>query len=374
MKQLKLLFTILFLLNIPFAVYSQKKSKQDRKEFKLPSECFYTKFNSLTNANTFELPFGKIVLSDNRFDTTKFGYIYESKWDKDYKLCLKTNFKDEATTLLNNYFSPNFSKTDNIVFACIKNISNRLIIPELEQAGRYKKRREYNFYLKIEFYLKKQSGYYPLYRFDSTIIYSWDSEKELSEQITSALIISTQKLSSQSTYKIENSKTLSYEQIDSFNNVAKNIPLLKQEAAQRGLYLTFEQLKENEPAYTDFEISLSETADLLYVKGKNLKDSVISDSWGFSDGKTMFIRQGYNFFPLYKIGNNFEFYGYHNILTGSQPFPFSPTSGNTTMQGTAIELGVKGIMSLIRVSNKDLQPYLLDMESGKIYQSFSIFL
>ncbi len=373
MKKYKLFVTALLLLALPSNVLSQKK-----KNWELPSHCYYTRFVSIINNSTSALPFSKIILSDNRFDTSKLGYIYDSEWAKYYKLCLKKDFIEEGATFLNNYFSPNFSQTDDVVFACIKNISNRMAIPGKEAKPKDKKKREYNFYLKVEFYLKKGTGYYPLYRFDSTIIYNWNSKEELSEQISKAFISSTQKLSNLSIYITDKKNTLTYQQIDSFNNISRNIPLLKQAAVQRGIYLTLNQFKENQPSYRNFEISSSEAADLLYVKGKNLEDSVISDAWAFSDGTKMFIRIGYNFFPLYKIGNNFEFYGHPNIST-NKPFainsanPYQPTVRGAGMTGAAIELGVRGIMSFIKTTTKDLQPYVLDMESEKIYQSFVIF-
>jgi hypothetical protein len=373
MKKFKLLIINLFLLIICHDAYSQKQ-----KNWTLPSECLYTEFNAIINKHGHSLPFSKIILSDTRFDTSKFGYIYEYKWAKDYRLCLKKNLKDEATFFLNNFFSPNFSQTDDEVFACIRNISNRVIVPEKKVTLKDKKNLVYNFCLKIEFYLKKGSTYYPLYRFDSTLTYQWNSKEELSEQISTAFIASTQRLSDLSIYKISKLKSLTYHEIDSFNNISRNIPLLKQASPQRGIYLTLNQFKENKPSYTNFEISSSEAADLLYVKGKNLEDSVISDAWAFSDGKKMFIRIGYNFFPLYKVGDNFEFYGHPNIST-NKPFainsanPYHPTMQGAGIAGAAIELGISGLMSLIKTTTKDLQPYVLDMEEGKIYQSFAIF-
>ena len=50
------------------------------------------------------------------------------------------------------------------------------------------------------------------------------------------------------------------------------------------------------------------TCELIVTSKTLKKDSAINDAWGFSDGSSLFIRYGDNFYPLYRTGDNFEFF------------------------------------------------------------------
>jgi hypothetical protein len=105
------------------------------------------------------------------------------------------------------------------------------------------------------------------------------------------------------------------------------------------------------------------------VNGKNLKDSIITDAWGFSDGNRLFIRYGGNFYPLYRTGDNFEFFAEDN----SQQIPSPPYTPGKPLPAPLTSRIDKAIEKLVgRPKEYDLLHfYLLDMESGRITRPYN---
>jgi hypothetical protein len=158
----------------------------------------------------------------------------------------------------------------------------------------------------------------------------------------------------------------------------RSIPILK-ETPRKGVYLTFNQFKNNQPAFADFDVSLSENADAIFVKGKILQDSAIIDAWGFSDGKNTYIRVNSNFFLLLKAADNFEFYSFEEIkkhtpfattgpevpYSGQKYYPFNDPQMNR-VNGAAGALA-SGIMNRITVKTREMMLLSLNPDTGKIY-------
>jgi hypothetical protein len=348
------------LLIVSGKVFTQKKHSPE--VLQLPSNCHDIKFEGSKNQLTTTLPFSRIFISDSRFDTSKIGYYEDRKKGQEAKLCVAGGLSDNLSKFLNSCFNANFSQSKSTIHAFVKNfwVSKEIPLDKYDQ-----KQPGYNLSLKIEFYLQNEECFFPLFRFDSTETVYPSRDNSIDKLINDFCLRSTKKLFEPVITSFQKKKCVLLSQIDSFNTAQKNIPVLVAKEIKQGIYLNFDQFKENKPAFIDFETSFSPASDVLYVKGSILKDSAITDAWGFSDGKNIFIRQGFNFFPLVRCGNNFEFYAFEKITTSS--IFYGPTTSNSgSLKRSAIEAGVTGLLSSIRTKSKDTYLYLLDMESGKI--------
>lgn len=236
------------------------------------------------------------------------------------RLCFKQTASTELLYLFTSYFKPNFSETNKVLIINLRKLWVGAYDSSLN--GKYSKK-NLSVILKIEFLLNEADNYYPLYRFDSSLVIKTANDEILFSTIGHLLI--------QSTNKIKNvnpgmTKVISYQMLDSFNSsrtkYAANSSQLK-----KGVYLNFNQFKNNNPAYSEFEIKFGKSTDEIYVKSKKGFDSLITDAWGFSDGDRPFIKMEYNYFPLFQSGNNYDLYGPKDLII-IRPFanPYRPAT------------------------------------------------
>jgi len=284
-----LLFTVWL---IPFTAFTQEG----------PSDkyyvCTYVKPDISISKPVQPLPFSRINVIDCRFDTTKIGYLYTSSSTEKSAVCMQGSVESYVRSLLNKYYS-DASSTNDKILACIRNFW-------IVDTGQYDA--SYVLNLRIEFYLNRQSCFYALYRFDSTFVLAGETESwaPLLNKMTMA---STRKLYQVDQFNFQELFCYSARQIDSFNFVSRNIPILKAGFLRKGVYLNFSQFKRNHPAYAEFEKSYEHGETMIYVKAKNLTDSSsIEDAWGFCDGERLFIHFGTTFYRLFRSGDNFEFF------------------------------------------------------------------
>lgn len=353
---MKIVLPFPLLLFITSNLIGQKNKISEKDSPNAIFKCFTFQLNEDRIAEKKEFPYKEIIVVDERPDTTKCGYWLPNIENPLMKLCLKNGLKQDVSTFLNKYLNGNFNPFGNSVLACIKKCWTSTYDSSIIF---------YKTFFKIEFYIKKDSCYYPILRFDSTLFHKRVFKMQPSKIIEEVIIASIKKLSATNN-NTTNLRNLSLNEIDSFNNQSQTIPAIKEKTARKGVYLNFFQFKNNQPAYTSFEISFDERADAIFVKGTNLKDSSITDSWGISDGENMYIRIKANYFPLFRIGYTFDLYGFDKI-TETRFYPGPPRSiyGNTT--AGLIDVGIQGLLGLIKTKSKNLKPYQLDMDTGELY-------
>jgi len=132
-----------------------------------------------------------------------------------------------------------------------------------------------------------------------------------------------------------------------------------------GIYLTFDDFKNNRPVYTDFEIKYRGGSTYLYVMcadSSRTYDCEVKEPWGYCLNKSVFIHQGYggNYFRLQVIGALIHYFviemQYYDPAFND---PFSPYSTTPNR----------------RVSNREL---VMEWNTGNrfefCYRNFKIFL
>ncbi|MEO5945709.1 MAG: hypothetical protein ABIP79_02755 [Chitinophagaceae bacterium] len=97
---------------------------------------------------------------------------------------------------------------------------------------------------------------------------------------------------------------------------------------------------------TNFKFTNGKVTDELYLVN-NGKDELLTDFWGFNDGKKLFIKLGFNIFPAVPQQNTFEVFGAKHISN----YHNNPKQGDIKI--TSMDL--------------DLKILQLNMETGKFF-------
>ena len=221
---------------------------------------------------------------------------------------------------------------------------------------------------RIEFYLKKGSDHFILYRFDTTITRNIYVSKDASILVEQALISSLSRLKEMdSKFQTisETKRKFSWDEIRAHDQKRFDIPVLKDSAHIRGVYFSIEEFKNNNPGQRDFEVEKDKLIDLIFVKQPDGKSVPIRDAWGYCDGKNLYIRSMENYFLLQRECNAFYIYGSkefkHKKVAHDQGMESgSNAAGGTTHFTNPLEKTSKRHLAL------ELKPYELDWDNGEL--------
>jgi hypothetical protein len=365
------LILILFLIVTAPETGSSQKLKLPGDEELAKTQCSVVTIEpaaSKTRVSSF--PFSHIKVIDERINKSSSGYFHARQSGDIYKICHANNLNDEIHQFLIDYFSNSLDNSGDTLLVQVKKFWLRNY--DVLNQDSYSRSVRNGIDVRIEFYLRQGSCNYALYKFDSVIIQDGKSQEIAGRLMSKALLGSIQRLQQLSPGSIAKRRCISASQIDSFNSIYHNLPVFTEKVLRKGVYLTIGEFKNNKPSYEDFTVALGTSADLIYVKGRNIKDSVITDALGFSDGNSMFIKMTGNFYPIYKCGDNFELYG---IQTAPNKGPAHrstlPMDMRNTMGMNMMYLGVGTAVSSIfnrldDIGSSKVRLYALDLESGKL--------
>ncbi len=154
-----------------------------------------------------------------------------------------------------------------------------------------------SLFVNIEFYMFKDSGYYALYRFDST--FSGDIKKPINIAskntagnkqksyvgllVQEALETSLSKLETMDWKKnatVSSKRKFIWSEIAAHEHKIFDIPVLKDSLLVPGVYLTFEEFKTNSPSVTQFEVTKDKLNDFIYVKQSDGRQVSIIECMG----------------------------------------------------------------------------------------------
>ncbi|HMI77959.1 MAG TPA: hypothetical protein VK484_04160, partial [Ferruginibacter sp.] len=218
---------------------------------------------------------------------------------------------------------------------------------------------------KFEFYLEKDSMFYPLYRIDSVFTY----EKKLndfagmrfvdnaSSFIDSALKSALIKMSSINFNEvITKRRKLSIKDIEKDYLLKNELPVLNIPTFNKGVYKDFGEFKKNAPSITQFEFRQGPMGDIVYLKEGNTEYPA-RKIWGFSDGLNVYINSGDKYSRLTRHGNSFYFFGIKGVSRKSKHV-FMRSSGLNYANNSGVK---KTVYKL------ETKYYQLDMETGEAY-------
>jgi hypothetical protein len=218
---------------------------------------------------------------------------------------------------------------------------------------------------KLEFYLERDSVFYPLYKIDSSFVYDdllydyaglrfVDRGREF---FIAALKTSLEKLPDIKFDEIiEKRKKLNIQDICKKNLQSRETPILQATVFNKGVYKTLEEFKNNSPSLKEYEFHKGPLGDILYVK-EGIDEYPVRNNYGYCDGTDIFINSGDKYSILIRQGRTFYFYGIKDVTRKSK-IVFMKSSGF----GYATNSGEKK-----SVYKKEFKYYELDMETGEVY-------
>lgn len=291
---------IIFFYLLTITAAAQQKEKQfnpgnmPRKEIELPA----------LDQPKIVLPYKSILVYDKRNDTTAVGFT---------KLSGNTavfNLKGGTSAAIRSYMinATQFEDTSSLDLIMI--IRKYWISSEIEHDVIYENNERTNdpyipgIIAKLEFYVKKNDQYIILHRFDTIIKKTKTVKKPYEELLAEALHESLKKTSTvQAQQRIKTGTKRSWNDIDLFSTQYHSLPVLSASNYNKGVYLSYDEFKNNHPSITEYEIRNGKLGDMLVVKDPGGVSYPLRNVWGFCDGKTVYIKSADNFFPLYFYGN-----------------------------------------------------------------------
>ncbi len=353
---------------------------QKQNEAQLDLSTFYPeelKLKMPKETQLLNFPFHSIKVLDKRTDTSIMGFCKVERFGlpKNGYFTLKGGASTQIESFLKTQLLFDSLSTYSLVIV----IRKLWLTPELENDGVLdfpKKNEKFPFTEKgrplfkpgvigiFDFYATKDSVYIPLTRFDSSLKDRktlYPNEAGLIEDIITASIRKVLRINL--TEKLITGKKISGKEFEEFSSKQPICKPLYISEYKKGVYATYEEFKNNQPSIKNFQIKKTEKADLLFVKDENGIEYPVRKIWGFSDGKTIYIKSSDVYFVLEKFNNNFytmaaKKISKKGILTAEEiivSFAIVAAGGNTAPNSKSYSLKLF------------LKPYQLDLETGKLY-------
>lgn len=302
------LFLLFF--HIQNIVFPQN-TRFNRADSSLITDAEYTPFDlsQETNSLNTNLPFKGITFFDMRYDTSFIAINWQanpstSMWTihQNRKLNLSEGLARGLTNYFNYYFTGNFSKNAELI-CYIKNFSVGLKDTLLESRKDNETINQVKF--EAECYYKLGDNFYPAVRIDTTyskrITQVIKNASSLTKEILNPLI---KRILAIDTLKIMKRTAYNSEQISDRYQTRFQLPILQDSAYNTGVYKTFQEFINNQPSITKYTIAKEKNRVLLYDENEN----IISNVFGFNDGKDFWIFKGAFCSKLIRIGNAFEYF------------------------------------------------------------------
>jgi len=266
-------YLVLTALLIPAVVFAQSRDKLNPsqlavKELKLGIEK--------TARSEIKLPFEKIKIIDSRYDTSKIGYItlgsfFSSKTRFFKKMVLQDGTGNAIENYYNEYYTGSFTKNGFELLIVLKRFwisgdarSNSKRV-ELTNAAKTND----NVYCKLEYYIGKDGKFLPVKRVDSIIgvsddfrklndIGAFEDDEKIVKKTVSFLTYTLRGLIefldySNAIKQFDGQAKKTLQEIHEFNERMNKIPVLQDNTIKKGVYLSFDEFKNNRPSIIEFQ-------------------------------------------------------------------------------------------------------------------------
>lgn len=355
---------------IPLFVFAQNEKPDVLNPNQLTVKEFKLEAQELAPSEI-KLPFKRIKILDSRFDTSKIGYIPNTdnlagKRNAFRKMTLRGGNGIAIQTYYNDYYAESFTSNDFELLIVMKrfwisgNSSSNNKRMEVANSGKDNS----SILCKWEYYIGKNGHYLPVKRMDTTFIVDEDLKNYLNDKLSSKRLHHVKNSLhalievldfSNGINQFDKQPKKSINEIDEFNKRMNNIPRLKDSSFKKGVYLSFDDFKNNQPSIIDFQEKKmrygrfnKNTEDYL----EDMKGQTIGNYWGYSDGKDFRYGMLGNE-KIYRIQNTFCF--------------FIKVVGYTVEHGNQGQFGGSGINTISKNKYETWVPFQIDMETGQIY-------
>lgn len=329
-------------------------------------DIYVVRPDSIVAPHSFTHPISSVHVVDMRQDKESLGYYSEWKENGKYVLpgAIETIFDEWISRYLNIREG---TGTGGQLFIFIKKLriseSATAVIFDNGHQGQPQNGWEKGVVLKAEFFLNRDSVFYPLYRYDSVIVMDEKLPKYANSYLDTALVNSLSRLFSFDWSAVsEKSRKLKLVDIKNRYQQDNDWPILTSAVLKKGVYMNFDEFRTNNPSIAEYSLKKSRMGDMLFVKDKEGTELPERKCWGYCDGRYCFINSGDKYSRLVPEGNTFYFLGSK-----------SPTMKTYSYYDTPLPLNINSAnaISLDRISDShfehSIRNYQLDMETGKVY-------
>ncbi len=343
--------SILFFLIYFFPASAQKT---DGREYILNATEYMPPLLGKAYYASGRLPFKQIIVKDYRFDTSKIGYVYNRGGPSGY---YKIKLAYDWSALLTNYFRSNLDPSSgSSLFVVIKSYwMQEGVIDEITTKKVIQKSAfgasdaDGNCKAVLDVYIQTDDILQPFFKIEDTFLnfYKFKTAK-LGEWFFLPFDSMARKITASDVAAVlAGRRKLRIAEADSFYLKRFDLPVLKTGLLPKGIYLSFEDFKNNKILSADFRLQQGKITDELYLV-QNEKENLITEFWGFSDGKDLFIKSGFNVYASVRQHNSFEVFGGKHISN----YHNNPSQGD-----------------LLRVNSMSVDRKILhlSMETGKFY-------
>lgn len=314
------------------------------------------------------LPFRQIKIIDARFDTSKLGFIPRSHTEsKAYKkLTVKNGLQKTLEAFLNHHYQNSFTPSENKTLLIVVKTFWLHQIRLSEKTGNKFVRKQSSPEIseavtKLEMYVEKDGAYAALHRVDTVFESALPLYKSVNDLLLRPFLFAINNKATENVeQRIAQRKKLSFRDISGYNAGRFTAPCLRTDSLRRGVYMSFGEFLNGQPTYRDFTLKEQQLTDELYVT-QNGTETLLTDFWGFCDGRHYYVKLGFGIYPLYKQGHTFELWGSPHI---THNFHQPHLTGID-----AVSIIVFGIQTAAGRSKPQipLRPMQLNMETGKVY-------
>ncbi|HET6994963.1 MAG TPA: hypothetical protein VFI06_08270 [Chitinophagaceae bacterium] len=314
----------------------------------------------------YKIPFKKIEVVDLRFDTSKIGYATYREPDNHTKFVAPGGLQNFLNKRLNEYFKNNLDPSSSqTLLIVVKKLwleyesTNRTLkynstSDETQSIhpdyGSKSASRNTVCLADIDAFCTADSSYQAVARLtqDFKIDRANDySDCNLLLMPFDALVTKIHSLDVAAT--VASRKKFSRDEIILNYRKRFDIPVLLADSLNRGIYLSFDDFKKNKPAYANFKFKTFEISTEVTIE-QDGKEVPITEYWGFTDGKQLYVKPGFLPFRVLRQGNTFDFLG---CIGGRNVKVYIPTT-------TPINIPVSTTYMYVF-------PMQVDMETGKFY-------
>jgi hypothetical protein len=300
------------------------------------------------------LPFGKIVVIDERFDTSKLAYIQRGKTAFG-RAILPTTWDN----ILNRHFKKvldSSSSNDLIIvvrtFWIAANNSGSLPRHKVDETGLGVIE---EFVTALDVYWHKDSVFKALYRIENNnqfVFKDFVTGDGRSFFFLPFDSVFNRLFNSDINKLIASKKEITAGAFREYYFNRKNIPILNESNINTGVYLTFNDFKQNQPAKIQYRVDRGKATDEVYLI-KNGKEKLLVDFWAVFDDKKLFIKHGLNIFEAIKQNNTFEIFGGNQIVTRYFGGGGGPVSSDPSQFQTPFKTGNKILKSMMQLNMDD---------------------
>jgi hypothetical protein len=304
--------------------------------------------------------FQRIRVMDARPDTTRIGIVRVGRVMQD-----EVRFHASAGEQLTNYLNAAYTKPSGRYSLLIVLKDLWISTPDSFEARVHN---EWNLRFRVEAYLTGKNGYCPLTRIDSTLIgiRGLVASEVAQARLRDLFDVFMDKVATVDFDK--DRKSVTFEQIDSFNRSRFAYPMDTATQYTKGVYATVEDFWNNSPSVFNYTIDKDPSGNSeLNIPDETGKLYFNHTVWGYCDGSQPYVMMDGNLFPVFNIGHQFYVMGSKEYRKRDYRMGYSMgIIPLTAIAGTYLAVSATAAIDVKGNTSRTLRIFRIDPATGKV--------